>query len=168
MLGKLSHIRREYLRREYRFIFQKESLSLQLATRISDAPAELKNAHLSDIRTMVSILREMGCNVSWDGSEILVDSSPVNSYRIPQKLMKEIRSSVFLMGPTLARCGQVILSDPGGCAIGKRPIDIHLTALRLLGVEIKEKDGLLECKARRLKGTTIPLSFPSVGATEMS
>lgn len=70
------------------------------------------------------------------------------------------------MGPTLARCGQVVLSDPGGCAIGKRPIDIHLAALRLLGVDIKEKDGLLECSAKRLKGAVIPLSFPSVGATE--
>ncbi|NLT47304.1 MAG: UDP-N-acetylglucosamine 1-carboxyvinyltransferase [Clostridiales bacterium] len=153
---------------EYRLQGAKNAvLPILAATIISGRTSRIEKCpHLSDIRTMVSILREMGCNVSWDGSEILVDSSPVNSYRIPQKLMKEIRSSVFLMGPTLARCGQVILSDPGGCAIGKRPIDIHLTALRLLGVEIKEKDGLLECKARRLKGTTIPLSFPSVGATE--
>jgi len=80
--------------------------------------------------------------------------------------MKEIRSSVFLMGPTIARCGQVILSDPGGCAIGKRPIDIHLTALRLLGVDIKEEEGLLKCSAKALKGAAVPLSFPSVGATE--
>ena len=153
---------------EYRLKGAKNAvLPILAATIISGRTSRIEKCpHLSDIRTMVSILREMGCNVLWDGNEIVVDSSPLNSYRIPQNLMKKIRSSVFLMGPTLARCGQVILSDPGGCAIGKRPIDIHLAALRLLGVEIREKGGLLECRAKRLKGATIPLSFPSVGATE--
>jgi UDP-N-acetylglucosamine 1-carboxyvinyltransferase len=153
---------------EYRLKGAKNAvLPILAATIISGRTSRIKNCpQLSDIQTMVSILQEMGCKVSWDGSEIVVDSSPVNSFCIPQNLMKKIRSSVFLMGATLARCGQVILSDPGGCAIGKRPIDIHLTALRLLGVDIKKKDGLLECSATRLKGTVIPLSFPSVGATE--
>ncbi len=153
---------------EYRLKGAKNAvLPILAATIISGRTSRIKNCpRLSDIRTMMAILEEMGCGVSWDGSDILVDSSPVNSFRIPQKLMKEIRSSVFLMGPTLARCGQVILSDPGGCAIGKRPIDIHLAALRLLGVDIAEKDGLLECRAKSLKGAVIPLSFPSVGATE--
>ena len=153
---------------EYRLKGAKNAvLPILAATIISGRTSRIKNCpQLSDIQTMVSILQEMGCKVSWDGSEIVVDYSPVNSFCIPQNLMKKIRSSVFLMGATLARCGQVILSDPGGCAIGKRPIDIHLTALRLLGVDIKKKDGLLECSATRLKGTVIPLSFPSVGATE--
>lgn len=153
---------------EYRLKGAKNAvLPILAATIISGRTSRIKNCpHLSDIRTMLSILQEMGCSVSWNGSEIVVDSSPVNSFCIPQNLMKKIRSSVFLMGPTLARCGQVVLSDPGGCAIGKRPIDIHLAALRLLGVDIKEKDGLLECSAKRLKGAVIPLSFPSVGATE--
>jgi UDP-N-acetylglucosamine 1-carboxyvinyltransferase len=153
---------------EYRLKGAKNAvLPILAATIISGRTSRIKNCpRLSDIRTMVSILQEMGCRVSWDGNEIVVDSSPVNSFCIPQNLMKKIRSSVFLMGPTLARCGQVVLSNPGGCAIGKRPIDIHLAALRLLGVDIKEKDGLLECSAKHLKGAVIPLSFPSVGATE--
>ncbi|NLP29758.1 MAG: UDP-N-acetylglucosamine 1-carboxyvinyltransferase, partial [Clostridiales bacterium] len=121
---------------------------------------------LSDVRTMVAILKEMGCKVTWEGDNIIVDSSTLDNYVIPQKHMKEIRSSVFLMGPTLARCGKVSLSYPGGCAIGERPIDIHLYALRLLGVDIKEIDGLLECSVDRLIGTDIHLPFPSVGATE--
>jgi UDP-N-acetylglucosamine 1-carboxyvinyltransferase len=115
---------------------------------------------------MVAILKEMGCKVTWENGSIIVDSSTLDDYVIPQKHMKEIRSSVFLMGPTLARCGKVSLSYPGGCAIGERPIDIHLYALRLLGVEIKEKDGLLDCSVDRLIGTDIHLPFPSVGATE--
>ena len=80
--------------------------------------------------------------------------------------MREMRSSVFLMGPMIARCGKVILSYPGGCEIGLRPIDIHLSALRQLGVEIKEAHGYLECTAERLVGNRILLDFPSVGATE--
>jgi UDP-N-acetylglucosamine 1-carboxyvinyltransferase len=158
----------KYLEGEYRLRGAKNAvLPILAATIISGRTSIIKNCpHLSDIRTMAAILKEMGCGVSWTESTVSVDSSPLNSFRIPQNLMKEIRSSVFLMGPTIARCGQVILSDPGGCAIGKRPIDIHLTALRLLGVDIKEEEGLLKCSAKALKGAAVPLSFPSVGATE--
>jgi UDP-N-acetylglucosamine 1-carboxyvinyltransferase len=142
-------------------------LPILAATIISGGTSIIENCpDLSDVRTMMAILREMGCKVVWKGKSILVDSSSVDTFIIPQKLMKEIRSSVFMMGPTLARCGQVSLSNPGGCAIGQRPIDIHLSALKRLGVEIKERDGFLECKAKRLIGAVIPLEFPSVGATE--
>ncbi|GAB1475183.1 UDP-N-acetylglucosamine 1-carboxyvinyltransferase [Bacillota bacterium] len=153
---------------EYRLKGAKNAvLPILAATIVTGSISRIKNCpRLSDIRTMISILKDMGCRVAWDGHDILVDSSPLKSFCIPQNLMKEIRSSVFLMGPTLARCKEAVLSDPGGCAIGMRPIDIHLTALRLLGVDIKEKDGLLVCRAEALKGTVIPLSFPSVGATE--
>lgn len=153
---------------EYRLKGAKNAvLPILAATIVTGRISRIKNCpRLSDIRTMMSILEDMGCRIVWDGCDILVDSSPLNSFRIPQNLMKEIRSSVFLMGPTLARCGEVVLSDPGGCAIGMRPIDIHLAALRLLGVNIEEKNGLLICRAESLKGTVIPLSFPSVGATE--
>lgn len=115
---------------------------------------------------MVAILEEMGCDVHREGDSVIIDSSSVDAYTIPKQFMQEIRSSVFLMGPTLGRCGQVILSNPGGCAIGQRPIDIHLYALQLLGVEIEEEDEMLRCKARHLQGTRIRLPFPSVGATE--
>lgn len=142
-------------------------LPILAATILTGSTSVIKNCpDLSDVRTMVAILKEMGCKVTWEGDNIIVDSSTLDNYVIPQKHMKEIRSSVFLMGPTLARCGKVSLSYPGGCAIGERPIDIHLYALRLLGVDIKEIDGLLECSVDRLIGTDIHLPFPSVGATE--
>ncbi len=121
---------------------------------------------LSDVRTMTEILKVMGCRISREKGSITVDSSALDTFIIPPELMKEIRSSVFLMGPTIARCGQVKLTHPGGCAIGSRPIDIHLSALERLGVVIKESDGFLECRASQLIGTVIPLEFQSVGATE--
>ncbi|MDD4582963.1 MAG: UDP-N-acetylglucosamine 1-carboxyvinyltransferase [Eubacteriales bacterium] len=142
-------------------------LPILAATIVSGRTSRIENCpNLSDVRTMGAILKEMGCKVLWEGDTISVDSSSVDTFVIPQHLMKEIRSSVFLMGPTLARCGQVNLSNPGGCAIGRRPIDIHLSALKRLGVEIHERDGYLECKTKGLVGNIIPLEFPSVGATE--
>lgn len=142
-------------------------LPILAATIVTGSTTRIENCpDLSDVKTMVAILSEMGCKVSREGDCVIVDSSSIDTYTIPKQLMKEIRSSVFLMGPTLGRCGQVVLSNPGGCAIGQRPIDIHLFALQLLGVEIIEEDGLLQCKADRLTGTTIALPFPSVGATE--
>jgi len=122
---------------------------------------------LSDVHTMFTILRELGCKITKEADgEVVVDTRPVNSYTIPEHLMREMRSSVFLMGPMIARCGKVTLSYPGGCEIGLRPIDIHLSALRKLGVTIKEAHGFLECTADRLVGDRIVLDFPSVGATE--
>lgn len=153
---------------EYRLKGAKNAvLPILAATIINGGKSRIKNCpRLSDIKTMISILQGMGCKVSFESDEIMVDSSSLNSSCIPQNLMKEIRSSVFLMGPTIARCKEVILSNPGGCAIGKRPIDIHLSALKLLGVDISEDGDLLKCSAGALKGAVIPLSFPSVGATE--
>ncbi len=142
-------------------------LPILAATIVSGKTSRIKNCpRLSDIQTMIEILETMGCKVLWDENDIIVDSSFLTNPSIPQKLMKKIRSSVFLMGPTLARCGEVKLSNPGGCAIGERPIDLHLNALRLLGVDIKEEAGFLICKAKSLKANLIPLAFPSVGATE--
>jgi len=122
---------------------------------------------LSDVHTMFTILRELGCRITKDADgAVVVNTGPIDSYTIPEHLMREMRSSVFLMGPMIARCGKVTLSYPGGCEIGLRPIDIHLSALRKLGVTIKEAHGFLECTADRLVGDRIVLDFPSVGATE--
>lgn len=121
---------------------------------------------LSDVHTMFNILEELGCRITREADGVIVDTGPVDSYTIPERLMREMRSSVFLMGPMIARCGKVTLSYPGGCEIGLRPIDIHLSALEKLGVTIKEAHGFLECTADRLIGNRILLDFPSVGATE--
>lgn len=121
---------------------------------------------LKDVRTMLKILNAIGCRTDFKGNVIVIDSKPLNTYIIPENLVSEMRSSVFLLGPMLSRCGRVVLSYPGGCEIGPRPIDLHIKVLKSLGVSIQESHGLLECRTEKLKGCDIQLDFPSVGATE--
>lgn len=129
--------------------------------------AELMNCpELSDVTAASDILEHLGCSVSRDGDIINVDSRGVNRYDIPDRLMREMRSSVLFLGAILARTGQAVLSAPGGCRLGERPIDLHLSALRALGARIDEQGGRLDCHAEGLRGALIDLSFPSVGATE--
>lgn len=122
--------------------------------------------HLEDVDTSMDILRHLGCAVRWNGPDLEVDSSTLTRWDIPDRLMRRMRSSVVFLGAILARCGQADLSYPGGCAIGARPIDLHLSALRTLGACIREEGGSLSCTAPGLTGAEIVLSIPSVGATE--
>ena len=121
---------------------------------------------LEDVDTSVAILRHLGCAVRWVGPDLEVDASTLTRWDIPDRLMRRMRSSVVFLGAILARCGQAELSYPGGCAIGARPIDLHLSALRTLGACIREEGGSLNCTAPGLTGAEIVLSIPSVGATE--
>lgn len=121
---------------------------------------------LEDVRVMVAILRKLGAHVEWSGDTIRVDSRHISNTNVPSDLMRRMRSSIFLMGPLLARFGEVKVSKPGGCVIGQRPIDYHLRGMRALGAEIEEKHGYVRCASNRLFGTQIILDFPSVGATE--
>ncbi len=130
------------------------------ACRIVDCP------HLSDVDTAAEILRHLGCQAVWQGQDLLVDTTSVTRHDIPETLMRQMRSSVIFLGAILSRCGQAELSYPGGCELGPRPIDLHLTALRALGADIHELGGSLLCRAERLRGADILLTMPSVGATE--
>jgi UDP-N-acetylglucosamine 1-carboxyvinyltransferase len=121
---------------------------------------------LEDVRVMVAILKKLGAHVEWSGDTIRVDSRHISNTNVPSDLMRRMRSSIFLMGPLLARFGEVKVSKPGGCVIGQRPIDYHLRGMRALGAEIEEKHGYVRCASNRLFGTQIILDFPSVGATE--
>ena len=121
---------------------------------------------LRDVETSVRILRELGCSAAWDGGALTVDASRVQNCAISDALMREMRSSVVFLGAILARCGQAECGMPGGCELGPRPIDLHLSGLRMMGAEVEEDGGTLRCKARRLCGREITLSTPSVGATE--
>ncbi len=122
---------------------------------------------LADVHNMCEILRHLGCEIHWEGHHRLrVDASGVKGCSVPRKLMKRLRSSVFLAGPLLARCHQAVLSAPGGCAIGSRPIDLHFLGLSALGASVTEREGRLFCRGTRLRGTPIHLTYPSVGATE--
>lgn len=128
--------------------------------RLTDCP------HLSDVETASEILRHLGCTAAWDGGDLLVDTTHVTRWDIPETLMRKMRSSVIFLGAILSRCGQAELFYPGGCELGPRPIDLHLSALRTLGAEIGEVGGSLLCRAACLHGTEILLTMPSVGATE--
>ena len=122
---------------------------------------------LSDVRATLAILEYLGCAVKREGDAIAVDSSNLRGCGIPECLMREMRSSIVFLGPLLSAMGCASLSAPGGCEIGERPIDMHLEAMRALGVRIIEEGGKLRCDVRDgLRGARCSLYFPSVGATE--
>lgn len=142
-------------------------LPILAATVISGKESTIFNVpDLRDVKVMEKILISLGCNVKRIDKMMWIDSKPLNNIKIPEELVREMRSSIILMGAMLSRCGEVIVSYPGGCEIGPRPIDMHLKALRQLGVEIEESHGFLHCKTKELKGGEIQLDYPSVGATE--
>lgn len=123
---------------------------------------------LSDVSATLDILRLLGCKADREGDAVVIDASVLGRSDIPEHLMREMRSSVIFLGALLARLGTAELSYPGGCELGPRPIDLHLSALRTLGAEILEEQGALCCRRGRegLSGREICLSIPSVGATE--
>ena len=142
-------------------------LPVLAATILSRGACRIENCpQLRDVDASAAILRHLGCRVRRDGTALEVDTAPMSRCDIPDELMREMRSSVIFLGAILARQGEAVLSYPGGCELGPRPIDLHLAALRALGAEITERGGALHCKAKRLCGTDITLAIPSVGATE--
>lgn len=122
---------------------------------------------LSDITAALKILEHIGCRIKREGHTVIVDASGANRFDIPENLMREMRSSIVFLGALLARFGRGKVTSPGGCEIGLRPIDLHLSAFKNMGVIINESCGMLECSAPDgIKGCHISLTFPSVGATE--
>ena len=142
-------------------------LPVLAATILTGGEVELRRCpRLRDVEASIRILQALGCRAAWQGDNLAVDTSRMSGCAIPDALMREMRSSAIFLGAILARCGQAELSYPGGCELGPRPIDLHISGLRALGAEIDDTGGTLHCKAQKLTGREIVLGFPSVGATE--
>ncbi len=143
-------------------------LPILAATLLAPGQSIIRNCpDLSDVSAALDILSLLGCRVDRQGDTVLVDASVLHRWDIPERLMREMRSSVIFLGALLARMGAAELSYPGGCELGPRPIDLHLAALRALGADIREAQGCLCCRGGRgLRGRELCLSIPSVGATE--
>ncbi len=146
-------------------------LALMPATLLSDEPLTLTNApRLSDIRTMTQLLQSLGAEVaSLQGGPVLALSShALTDHRADYDIVRKMRASILVLGPMLARDGHAVVSLPGGCAIGARPVDLHLKALEAMGAELDLRDGYIHAKAPAggLKGARVVFPLVSVGATE--
>ncbi len=144
------------------------ALPVLAATFISSGKSVIHNCpSLTDVDATINILKRLGCKVEKSSGAVIVDAAGADGYEIPDDLMREMRSSIVFLGAIIARCGKANLSFPGGCELGPRPIDLHLQALRELGLKIEEEHGRLICSTQgRMKGCEISLPIPSVGATE--
>ncbi|WP_374370931.1 UDP-N-acetylglucosamine 1-carboxyvinyltransferase [Tabrizicola sp.] len=146
-------------------------LTLMPATLLSDEPLTLTNApRLSDIRTMTQLLQSLGAEVAslQDGLVLALSSHSITSFKADYDIVRKMRASILVLGPMLARYGEATVSLPGGCAIGARPVDLHLKALEAMGADLDLRDGYVHAKAPggRLKGAVVEFPFVSVGATE--
>ena len=143
------------------------ALPLMAAGLLTEAPLTLENVpQLADIDTMASLLAEAGLTLERGGRRFAIGGR-ITSTEAPYDIVRRMRASVLVLGPLLARCGEARVSLPGGCAIGTRPVDLHLKGLEQMGAEIRLEGGYIDARVRgRLRGAEIVLPFPSVGATE--
>ena len=145
-------------------------LTLMPATLLSEEPLTLTNApRLSDIKTMSALLESLGTEVTsmQDGKVLTMSSHNLDNLTADYDIVRKMRASILVLGPMLARAGQAVVSLPGGCAIGARPVDLHLKAMEALGAVIELRDGYVHAKAPHgLHGAVIEFPFVSVGATE--
>jgi len=143
------------------------ALPIFAACLVARGVTEIRNCpKITDIDCAIRILNHLGCKTTETEDAVIIDSTYITNNDIPIELMLEMRSSVVFLGSLLGRCGEAIISKPGGCELGARPIDLHISALREMGAEIEEIGDYLRCTAKSLTGKRITLRSPSVGATE--
>ncbi len=127
----------------------------------------IKNSpKISDVNNMLNIIRSIGGKAKFDGNDVYINCREVNPVLVDSNLTGGIRSSIFILGPILGRFRRARISYPGGCDIGLRPIDLHISGLKTLNVDVSEQSGMIVCDGGNLSGGVVNLDFPSVGATE--
>jgi UDP-N-acetylglucosamine 1-carboxyvinyltransferase len=143
------------------------ALKLMAASLLAPGATQLHNVpDIQDVHTMGEVLVHLGALVEFDGGDLRIDTSGVESQVAPYELVQRMRASIQIMGPLVARFGRATVAMPGGCNLGPRRIDFHLAGLARLGAEVRTDHGFVEVEAPRLRGSTIGLDYPSVGATE--
>ena len=144
------------------------ALPILAATLLAEGPVSVGNVpHLQDVTTMIELLGRMGVSVTIDDRmRVEVDASTINDCVAPYELVRTMRASIVVLGPLLARFGKADVSLPGGCAIGARPVNIHVAGLQAMGADIQIENGYIRAKAGRLRGTRLVLETVTVTGTE--
>lgn len=144
------------------------ALPILAATLLADGPVTVGNIpHLHDITTTMELLGRMGVELVLDERmQMSVDSSPIREFFAPYELVKTMRASILVLGPLLARFGRAVVSLPGGCAIGSRPVNLHIQGLAKMGADIRVEGGFIHASASRLKGTHLVMDLVTVTGTE--
>ncbi len=142
------------------------ALPIMAATLLASGKFEMHNVpDLRDVKTMAHLLRIIGAQVDFANNSLIIDTSKCNFYEAPYELVKTMRASIYVLAPLLARFLEAKVSLPGGCALGSRPVDLHLKGLERLGAKIELEKGYIFASAKRLTGTSISFDISSVGAT---
>lgn len=142
-------------------------LPIMAATILNESVSIIHNVpNIADVFVMIKILESIGCKIKYSENTLIIDSSNINSYKIDEEYVRKMRSSIIIMGAMIGRLDYIEINHPGGCAIGARPIDMHLNALEKLNIKIEEDNGIIKCYKQCLKGNNIYFEKRSVGATE--
>ncbi|MDP4527482.1 UDP-N-acetylglucosamine 1-carboxyvinyltransferase [Alkalimonas delamerensis] len=143
------------------------ALPILFASILSDGQVAIDNVpELKDIDTTFKLLRDFGATVERDGHRVLINAGPIHSHKASYDLVKTMRASILALGPLLSRFGEAEVSLPGGCAIGARPVNLHIDGLRKMGAEIVVENGYIKARSDRLKGAHIVMDMVSVTGTE--
>ncbi|HIN33151.1 MAG TPA: UDP-N-acetylglucosamine 1-carboxyvinyltransferase [Nitrospirales bacterium] len=143
------------------------ALPILVSSLLSPHTCVLENIpDVVDVRTMCQLLGVLGATTSWDGPRLLIRTETLKSHEAPYALVSTMRASILVLGPLVARWGEAIVPLPGGCAIGSRPVNLHIDGLRALGAEVRIQHGNIHVKAKRLKGARIAMEPSSVTGTE--
>lgn len=143
------------------------ALKIMAASLMIDGKVKIKDIpRIKDVFTMIEVLKCLGSKITWNNNLLEIDSRNISHFEAPYDLISQMRASILVLGPLIARFGKAMVAMPGGCNIGARSIDLHIDGLTTLGTKIKVKHGYIEAICKKLKGTTFPLNYPSVGATE--